>query len=193
MKYTLAIFLLSFTVACAQKESTPVDPIMSPYDPSIPVLEVSMYDVPLADHTAAMEHPYDVEFKVEKTEDGQFKLVSEIKLHGGSFYTSPHCKTDFKGIFRVEVAPNDDLSIGDDFVESPRSVEVIDQHRFINGPVNWVTVDTQYEHPLILNTKEDFTIGGKIIFVIEPKCTLETIGVLYEYKNGVLTVKPMKC
>ncbi|MFT4682001.1 MAG: hypothetical protein ACI9FU_002260 [Granulosicoccus sp.] len=193
MKYTLAIFLLSFTIACAQKERTPVDPIMSPYDPSIPVLEVSMYDVPLTDHTKAMEHPYDIDFKVEKANDGSFKLVSTIKLYGGSFYTSPHSTTGFKGIFKVEVAPNEDLAIGEEFVESPRSVEVIDKHRFINGPVNWVTVDTKYDHPLILNTTEDFTIGGKIIFVIEPKCTLETVGLLFKYKNGVLTVEPLKC
>ena len=85
------------------------------------------------------------------------------------------------------------LTIGTELLEIPQSETVIDKHPFVNGPVNWVTEDTKYEHPLILHTQEDFSIGGKIIFVIEPKCTLETIGVLFKYKNGVLSVEPLNC
>ena len=193
MKYIIGIFLLSMTAACAQTESSESTGAAAPYDPSIPVLKVSMYDSPLIDHEIAKENPYEVEFKVEETEDGRFILVTSMKLNGGSFYVSPHSETDFKGKFRIEVAPNDDLSIENDFVETPRSEEVVDPHQFVNGPVNWVTEDTKYEHPLILHTQKDFSIGGKIIFVIEPKCTLETIGVLFKYKNGVLTVEPLEC
>ncbi len=159
----------------------------------IPVLWVSMYDSPLIDYDIAMKHPYDVEFKVEQRTDCQFKMVTEMKLHGGSFYVSPLTETGFKGKFRIEVAPNDDLTIGTELLEIPQSETVIDKHPFVNGPVNWVTEDTKYEHPLILHTQEDFSIGGKIIFVIEPKCTLETIGVLFKYKNGVLSVEPLNC
>ena len=159
----------------------------------IPVLEVSMYNSPNIDHAVAKEHPYDVDFKVEKTADGQFKLVTSMKLHGGSFYVSPHSTTDFKGRSRVEVAPNNDLSIGPDFTETPHSIEVFDPHRFVNGPVNWVTEDTQYDHPLKVHTTEDFMIGGKLIFVIEPKCTLEEVPVMFKYTDGVLTVEPWKC
>ena len=42
-------------------------------------------------------------------------------------------------------------------------------------------------------SKEDFDIGGKIIFVIEPKCTLEEIPLMFKYRSGVLTVEPWKC
>jgi hypothetical protein len=156
---------------------------------SIPVLEVSMYASPLIDHEIAVSHPYDVDFKVEKAEDGQFKLVTSMKLYGGSFFVSPHSTTDFKGRFSVEVAPNDDLSIGTEFLETPRTQTVTDPHRFVNGPVNWVTADTRYNHPLNLNTDKDFMIGGKLIFVIEPKCTLEEVPVMFKYENGVLTVE----
>lgn len=159
---------------------------------AIPVLEVSMYDSPNIDHKVAKEHPYDVEFKVEKQADGQFVMLTSMQLHGGSFYVSPNSKTDFKGRFRIEVAPNDDLSIGL-FEETPASVEVVDPHRFVNGPINWVTEDTKYEHQLKVHSKEDFTIGGKIIFVIEPKCTLEEIPLMFKYKSGVLTVEPWEC
>jgi hypothetical protein len=160
---------------------------------SIPVLEVSMYDSPLIDYEIAVSHPYDVDFKVEKAEDGQFKLVTSMKLYGGSFFVSPHSTTDFKGRFCVEVAPNDDLSIGTEFLETPPTQTVTDPHRFVNGPVNWVTEDTKYDHPLKLNTDKDFMIGGKLIFVIEPKCTLEEVPVMFKYENGVLTVEKWEC
>jgi hypothetical protein len=158
----------------------------------IPVLWVSMYDSPLIDYDIAMEHPYDVEFNVEKTDEGH-KLITQMKLYGGSFYVSPRTETGFKGKFRIEVAPNDDLIIGIEFLETPQSETVIDKHPFVNGPVNWVTKDTEYNHPLILNTKEDFMIGGKLIFVIEPKCTLEEVPIMFKYKDGVLTVEPWEC
>jgi hypothetical protein len=158
-----------------------------------PVLWVSMYDSPLIDYDIAMKHPYDVEFKVEQTADGQFKMVTEMKLHGGSFYVSPLTETGFKGKFRFEVAPNEDLTIGTEFLETPQTETVIDPHRFINGPVNWVTEDTKYEHPLNLNTDKDFIIGGKLILVIEPKCTLEEIPIMFKYEDGILTVEPWEC
>lgn len=193
MKNTLVLFLLSFTVACAQKETTPVEPIFSAYDPAIPVLDESMYDKPLTDHAKAMEHPYDVTFSIEKNAEGEHILVTDMKLHGGSFLVSPLTDAGFKGKYRVEVAPNDDLEISGAVTETPPTATVIDPHRFVNGPVNWVTKDTKYEFPLTLNSDKDFQIGGKLIFVIEPKCTLEEVPIMFKYKNGVLTVEPWKC
>ena len=157
------------------------------------VLKVSMYESPLIDHEIAKNHPYDVKFKIEQGADGQFKLVTEIKLYGGSFYVSPQTKSDFDGRFRIEVAPNENLSIGSDFVETPSSETVIEPHQFVHGPVNWVTEDTRYDHSIILHAQDDFSIGGKFIFVIEPKCTLEEVPVLFKYKNGVLTVEKWEC
>lgn len=193
MKNILSILCLSVTVACAQKEITPADPILSPYDPSIPVLEVSMYNSPEIDHMVAKDHPYDVEFRIEKNDEGEHLLVTDMKLHGGSFFVSPFTDTGFKGKFRIEAAPNDNLEIGPDFTETPPTITVVDPHQFVNGPINWVTKDTKYEHPLKLNSTQDFEIGGKLIFVIEPKCTLEEVPIIFKYKNGVLTVEPWKC
>ena len=156
-------------------------------------LEVSMYESPLIDHDVAINHPYDVDFKIEKSENGGFNLVTLIQLHGGSFFVSPNTGKGFKGKFRIETAPNNNLSIGSDFVETPRTKTVLDPHRFVHDPVNWVTEDTRYDYPLILNTEEDFEIGGKLIFVIEPKCTLEEIPLMFKYKDGVLTVEKWKC
>lgn len=157
------------------------------------VLKTSMYESPLIDREIAINHPYDVNFRVEQSADGLFNLVTEVKLYGGSFYVSPQSGSDFKGRFRIEVALNNNLEIGSDFLEIPQSETVIDPHQFVHGPVNWVIEDTRYYHPLKLNTKEDFEIGGKMIFVIEPKCTLEEIPIIFKYKNGELRVEKWEC
>ena len=187
MKNITAIFLFTATVACAQKETA------VPSEQNVPVLEVSMYNSPSIDKKIALDQPYEIAYSVEKRSDGQFVMITNMKLFGGSFYVSPHSTTDFTGKFRIEVAPNKGLSIEDDFIETPRSEEVIDPHRFVNGPVNWVSENTKYEYPLKVSSKEDFDIGGKIIFVIEPKCTLEEIPVMFKYRSGVLTIEPWKC
>ena len=191
MRNIITLILLSATVSCAQKEYSQ-EQTLPPYDPDIPVLKVSMYNS-IFDLDSVQNHPYDADFKVEQSDDGQYSLVTEMKLHGGSFFVSPTTDEGFKGKFRVEIAPNDDLLLGTGLTETPPTKTVIDPHRFVNGPVNWVTEDTRYEFPLELNTEDDFMIGGKLIFVIEPKCTLEHVPIMFKYKNGVLTVEPWEC
>jgi len=187
MKNIIATFLLPLFFGCALKDST------TSVEPITPVLKVSMYNSPLIDYDVAVNHPYDVDFMVKKTTEGQFSLITWMQLYGGSFYVSPHSITDFKGRFAVEVAPNEDLVIEADFLETPRSIEVIDPHRFVNGPVNWVSEDTRYDYPLTIKSKKDFDIGGKLMFVIEPKCTLEEIPLMFKYRSGVLTVEKWEC
>jgi hypothetical protein len=187
MKNIIAFFFLTLFVACAQKE------IAISTEPMIPVLNVSMYDIPLIDRAAAINHPYELAFEVKKTADNQYDLITTMKLFGGSFYVSPHSTRDFKGKFTIDIAADGNLKLGDDFIEIPRSKEVIDPHQFVNGAVNWVKEDTRYEHRLTVTSQEDFDIGGKIIFTIEPKCTLEEIPVLFKYRSGVLTIEKWKC
>lgn len=186
MKNTIVLFFLSLSVACAQKE------LATSPEPAIPVLNVSMYDSPLIDKEVVINHPYELAFEVQKTGD-QYTMITTMKLFGGSFYVSPHSKRDFKGKFTIEIAPNENLKLGSDFIETPRSEEVIDPHPFVGGPVNWVKEDTRYEHSLTVMATEDFEIGGKIFFTIEPKCTLEVIPIMFKYKSGVLTIEEWKC
>ena len=187
MKNIVSLFLLSLLVACAERKAT------TSIEPTTPVLKVSMYESPLIDRETAINHPYDLAFELKKRTDGQYDLITDMKLFGGSFYVSPHSTVDFKGKFRIEVAPNGNLKMGDDFIEIPRSKEVIDPHPFVDGPVNWVQEDTRYEHRLTILSQEDFEIGGKIVFTIEPKCTLEEIPLIFKYKSGILTVEKWKC
>ncbi len=158
-----------------------------------PTLKVSMYDVPLTDREAAMKHPYDIEFELKQTGADMYTLITTIKLHGGSFYVSPNARRDFKGKFHVEVANHDHVVLEDGFAETPRSMEVVDPHPFIDGTVNWVNVDTRYEHMLTVNSSEDFEIGGKYRFTIEPKCTLEEVPFMIRQRAGVLTIEKWKC
>lgn len=181
MKNILAYFFLALAVSCTTKE------------PEANAQSLSIYDSPLIDHEVALKNPYQLKFEMNHAGENQYSLIISIKLFGGSFYVSPHSTTDFKGKFRAEIAPNEDLILGSGFIETPRSKEVIDPHRFVNGPVNWVTEDTKYEFPLIIRSEDDFDIGGKIIFTIEPKCTLEEIPVMFKYRSGVLTIEPWKC
>lgn len=186
MKNIILFFFLSVFVACAQKEHA------TSIEPAIPVLNVSMYNSPFFDKEAVIDHPYELAFEVEKARD-QYTMITTMKLFGGSFYVSPHSKRDFKGKFTIEIADNENLKLGIDFIETPRSKEVIDPHPFVDGPVNWVKEDTKYEHQLTVLSKEDFDIGGKIFFTIEPKCTLEEIPVMFKYRSGVLTIEKWKC
>jgi hypothetical protein len=188
LKNPFLIIFLSCTVACAQQETETEQGLATPYDPSIPVLEVSMYNT-IYDLDIIQNHPYDSDFTIEKAKDGEYSLITSIKLYGGSFFISPASETDFKGKFRIEVTPNDNLTIATDLIETPATVTVIDPHRFVNGPVNWVTKDTKYKHALQLNTEEDFMVRGTLTFVIEPKCTLEEVPIMFRYKDGVLTVE----
>ena len=152
----------------------------------------TMTDVPETDEERASDHPYDLSSRVAETASG-FKWMVEMRLNGGSFYVSPSTTRDFKGKFKVEVAPNEHLSIGARFIETSLSGVVLDLHPFGTGEEHWVTEDMRYEFPLLLNTQNDFEIGGKISFVIEPKCTLEEIPVLFRYRNGKLTVEKFEC
>jgi len=161
--------------------------------PVAPVRSVSMYDSALIDPLIAKEHPYDLQFTVEKIDATHYQLNTSMKLFGGSFYVSPHSIQDFKGKFSVEFADQNSVVIGDEFKEIPRSIEEIDQHQFVNGPVNWVNVDTKYEHTLTITSKEDFDVGGKYRFTIEPKCTLEEIPFMIKYRSGVLIIEKWGC
>lgn len=177
------------SVACAQNEPSAVS---SP-DSETPVLEVSMYESPAIVREEAIDHPYDIAFEVVKFDHHQYGLQIDMRLFGGSFYVSPFSTRDFKGKFRVEIAPNDHLKLGSDIVETPRTQPVIDLHPFVDGEVNWVSENTKYEYPLEVKTTEDFEIGGKIIFVIEPKCTMEEIPMMFKYKDGELRVERWEC
>lgn len=74
---TTLILLLSFA-ACAQTEIEPR------------VLKVSRYNLPVIDHSVAKNDPYQIDFEIEKSDQGEFFLVVTLEPKGGSFYVSPN-------------------------------------------------------------------------------------------------------
>ena len=181
MKFIVAFLLMSVAVACSDKKTT------------TPNINVSPYDSPFTNEQIAMNNPYELGFDLEKTGDNQYKIITTMKLFGGSFYVSPHSTRDFKGRFTISMADNQHLTLADDFKETPRSKEEIDLHPFINGPVNWVREDTRYEYMLTVNSQDDFDVGGKFIFTIEPKCTLEQVPFILKYRSGILRIEKWLC
>ena len=199
MKKIIAIFILSIVIGCAEKEpttsiqKTEIITVSNDQESKIPVRVISMYDLPLTDRNAALDNPYELSYSIETNGENKFTLVSTIKLFGGSFYVSPHSTTEFKGRFTIDIVENKHIIMGENFVETPRSQEEIDLHRFVNGPVNWVDQDTKYEHPVTLKTDENFDVHGKFIFTIEPKCTLEEIPFVIKHRDGVLKIEKWQC
>lgn len=185
MKNSISIFLILIAIACDQQPTQSQDPI--------PTRTVSMYDSPLIDRELAVSDPYDLNYELQQISDRKYKLITYVTLRGGSFFVSPFSTTEFKGRFRLETAITDKLKLEKEHTESPRSIEEIDPHRFVNGPVNWVSSDTRYEHLISITAEDDFCIGGKYQFVIEPRCTLEEIPFILEYKNGKLSIGDWKC
>jgi len=78
--FTCFPFLL---LACAEKEA------------AIQTLRYSPYDSPLIDQEVAINDPYEIDFDIEKSDDGKFILVVIVKPNGGSFFVSPNSKGDF--------------------------------------------------------------------------------------------------
>ena len=148
---------------------------------------------PVNDSIKGTNELYTLQFKIDTTENNTPNLVVDIKLHNNSYFVSPNANGDFKGKFYMDLGSYTHLNFKGDMIETPRSVEEIDFHPFVNGAVNWVRVNTTYKQPLNMKLKEDFVVFGRVRFTIEPRCTLEEIPFGISYKNGVLTLIESKC
>ncbi|WP_048331534.1 hypothetical protein [Bizionia psychrotolerans] len=136
--------------------------------------------------------PYDLEITIEKTENNNYELVTEIILKNDSYFVSPHSTVAYKGRFSSKLQKSNHVKMVEPIVEIPRSVEEIDPHPFVDGPVNWVRENTTYRQPLVINTNSDFEVSGLIKFTIEPRCSLEKIGYTINHKDGEMTVKVLQ-
>ncbi len=136
---------------------------------------------------------YNLQIRIETTQNNKHNLVITMELHNGSHFISPNAKRDFKGKFNVDLGSYDDLTFNGNIIEIPRSVEEFDEHPFTNGLVNWVHVKTTYKQPLYIKSEDNFEVFGRVRFTIEPRCTLEEIPFAISYKNGVMKIIPPKC
>jgi hypothetical protein len=157
-------------------------------------LEIFTVEKPVISKDYIINHKdYTLHFELDKTKDQQHILKIAIELHNKSYFVSPNAKREFKGKFRRDLGSTKDLDYDGNLIETPLSIEEYDAHPFVNGTVNWVRENTSYIQPLELKTKDDFQVYGRIIFTIEPRCTLEEIPFLIIYKDGDLLFGEPKC
>ncbi len=179
--YLLAVFILS---SCqAPKDKTEITYSNITYN-QIPKL----YEAP----TVPLE-PYTINIRVDKTNQEQFILEVFMHLYGGSHFVSPHSGDHFKGRFTISIDDNDFVELDKSFEEIPRSKEVHDTHLYVNGLVNWVSVDTKYKHKLHIKTDSNFKVKGIVTFTIEPRCTFEKIPFTIIFDTGEMKIATENC
>lgn len=127
---------------------------------------------------------YAVKFYTVSHGKNLYDLVIDMRLKDGGHFVSPNATRDFSGKFTVVIDDNNDFNLVDKLIEMPLSVEEIDPHPFVNGPVNWVRKNTTYTQQIKLNAKNDFEVKGYIQFTIEPKCTLEKVPFIIKKQDG---------
>ncbi len=135
---------------------------------------------------------YTLQIRIETSDNKQY-LVFDMKLKNGSHFISPYAKRDFKGKFFMDLGSYKNISFDGNIIETPRSVEEVDEHPFVRGTVNWVRVNTTYKQLLNIKTNENFEVFGRVRFTIEPRCSLEEIPFAISYKNGVMKFIDPKC
>lgn len=143
--------------------------------------------------TPSNESPYEIKLQIDKLNKDAYNLVVNMLLEKGAYYVSPHAKRDFKGKFKIFIAPNDKLFVDSFLIETPQSVEEYDSHPFVNGLVNWVRISTTYKQQLNVMSEDDFNVSGFIQFTIEPRCTLEKIPFIIVHNKGELKIKLDGC
>jgi len=178
---TLVLVLLTFSIHTSK-----------PFSDTI--LETTKDEKPITFKEFTVNHEdYTLHFSLEKSKSQQHALVVTMELHNDSYFVSPNSKGDFKGKFRGDFGTNESIEFYRGFVEIPLSIEEFDPHPFVRGTVNWVREDTTYKQLLRLKTSENFQVFGRIIFTIEPRCTLEQIPFSIVYEDGELFFVDAKC
>jgi len=181
---TLLVLLLSFSCANDKQQSnTPKD---------IAKLEVPKTTIK-SEVLNITDDLYDLQIRIETSENNKQYLVFDMKLHNNSHFISPYAKRDFKGKFNFNLGSYTNLGFEGNVIETPRSIEEVDEHPFVRGTVNWVRVNTTYKQRLNIKINEDFEVFGRVIFTIEPRCSLEQIPFAISYKNGVMKLFSPKC
>lgn len=136
---------------------------------------------------------YSIDFETNSNSDTSYDLILKINLKNGGHFVSPNATGNFSGKFTMQVTDTDAFDLVGNHIEIPLSVEEIDPHPFVNGPINWVRQNTTYKQRIKINTQEDFLVFGHIQFTIEPSCTLEKIPFIIKYQSGKVVFELDNC
>ncbi len=149
------------------------------------------YEIEFYNKQIVTDSLYTLEFGIEKSDDGEYFVVTTIEPLNEAFVASPLSNNDFTGLFTFDLSINPNITVNDEIEETPRSIETIDPYEGV--PVNWVREKTTYKRKLLISTEEDFDAGSKITFTIEPRCTFEEISLMIKQRDGVLTIQNWGC
>lgn len=131
--------------------------------------------------------------RVDKQSDDEYVLSVQMILKKESYFVSPNAKRDFSEKFTIVLTEADKLKLSNAIIETPLSKEEIDSHPFVNGPVNWVRVNTNYKQTLKVLSNENFEVSGYLQFTIEPRCTMEKVFFILSNVDGKLSLKMDGC
>ncbi len=175
--------LLIFTACTSEKKQANVEYNNISYNPAPEIKSAP----------TVLLKPYTINFNIEESNAKELNLVVSMGLYGDSHFVSPHSSDRFTGRFNISIIDNEYLVLDEDFKETPRTVEIYDEHPFVDGLVNWVSENTNYKHQLHIKTQEDFVVFGMVSFTIEPRCTFEEVPFIIRYTDGKLRVDLNKC
>jgi len=185
----LASGLLILSISCNSDKSQPKDALAIAEAPA-PTLAIETNTMK---KPKVKSEPYELKMNMNELGDGVYELELNMLLYNGSHFVSPNAKRDFTGKFTVHLDDNEELVSISDLVETPRSVEEVDLHPFVNGTINWVREDTKYQLKLKRKSEDSFHVKGFIQFTIEPRCTLEKIPIIIKYAAGKMHVELFGC
>lgn len=134
------------------------------------------------------EIPYKLSLNLNKLNDIEYLLNIEIQLKKDAFFASLNSKEDYKGKLKIDFPENDCIQLVSKLNETPLSKTISN-----NDLSDWVKDTTMYHQKFSIKTKDNFKTSGVIRFVIEPRCTLEEIGIILIYENGELRLERDMC
>lgn len=183
--YGLLQFLIGFTSEKVQPQEVVVSTAIEEPMPSL----VTYF----SDDVVFKDELYTAILRVDKQQNETYQMDIQMHLKKGAYFVSPNAKGNFSGRFTLMLTENDKLQRSGVIIETPLSVEEFDAHPFVNGPVNWVRVTTNYKQSFTLLSKKDFEVTGYLQFTIEPRCTLEKVPFILSYTNGKLSIRMNGC
>lgn len=189
MKNLVLCLAFLLTVSC-KTEKPKTNKGIATIISNIPEIE---YTINPINDPSLIKEPYNLNLKIRKLQNNLYDLVIGMDLNDGAYYVSPNSKGDFKGIFTLILKNENNLKEISKLIETPLTVEEFDPHPFVNGNINWVRENTTYIQKLKRITTDEFQVFGLIQFTIEPRCTLEKIPFVINYKNGSMSIELNNC
>lgn len=185
--FFFGLLLLSFNYNCAEVNSQDIAQNTKAVD--------SVYVGPthFSDDVVREDALYTSIIRVDKQSDDIYVLSIQMNLKKDAYFVSPNAKGHFSGKFTIVLPEVDQLQRSGVILETPLSKEEFDSHPFVNGPVNWVRIDTNYKQTLKVISKENFEVSGYLQFTIEPRCTMEKVPFILSYVDGKLSLKMDGC